>query len=177
MKVGEALVISPEGSRSKTGLLQPFKKGPFYIWEDLKAPIVPMVITGAFDLYPPGQQMAIPGKVYCHFLAPILPSEAANRHDMSRLLRKRMLECLRDVPVDAACELTWNQRLINIMSMLFLFAFYHFIYLMVPSSFLNTYSMMEISLVVVGITLSIYFYVLYMPKIKRAIPFLSKRME
>lgn len=45
-KTGEALVISPEGTRSKTGLLLPFKKGPFHIWDDKRIPIIPMVING-----------------------------------------------------------------------------------------------------------------------------------
>jgi 1-acyl-sn-glycerol-3-phosphate acyltransferase len=51
-KMGETIAIAPEGSRSKTGLLLPFKKGPFYICEDLGgAPIIPLLIIGAFDLY------------------------------------------------------------------------------------------------------------------------------
>eukprot|EP01041_Mallomonas_annulata_P013798 gene13798-29341_t len=53
LKPYDSLVIAPEGTRSKTGQLLPFKKGPFYLWEELQSPIVPIVIFGAFDLYPP----------------------------------------------------------------------------------------------------------------------------
>lgn len=43
-------VIAPEGTRSKTGVLGPFKKGPFLLAAKTKAPIVPWVIHGAADL-------------------------------------------------------------------------------------------------------------------------------
>jgi len=37
-----------------------FKKGPFHIWEQLdKAPIVPLLIFGAFDLFPPGEVVTL----------------------------------------------------------------------------------------------------------------------
>lgn len=51
---GGCIMIAPEGTRSKTGQLLPFKKGPFYIWEDLQSTIVPFLISGAFELCPPG---------------------------------------------------------------------------------------------------------------------------
>lgn len=51
---GSCIMIAPEGTRSKTGHLLPFKKGPFYIWEDLQSTIIPVVITGAYELCPPG---------------------------------------------------------------------------------------------------------------------------
>ena len=47
-----AVAISPEGTRSTSGNLLPFKKGLFYMWEELQAPVVPMLTFGAFDLFP-----------------------------------------------------------------------------------------------------------------------------
>jgi 1-acyl-sn-glycerol-3-phosphate acyltransferase len=49
------LVIAPEGTRSKTGQLLPFKKGAFHMWDELRIPIVPAVIYGAYDLCPVGK--------------------------------------------------------------------------------------------------------------------------
>lgn len=66
---------------------------------------------GSFELYPPGNSMTHPGKVYMRFLQPIQPHEAASREEMAVLLRRRMLESFLDVPDDVAAELTWSQRL------------------------------------------------------------------
>ena len=52
---GAAVQIAPEGTRSKSGQLMEFKKGPFYLQEQLQADIIPVVSFGAFDLYPPGR--------------------------------------------------------------------------------------------------------------------------
>jgi len=102
---GTCVTISPEGTRSLTGQLQPFKKGAFYTWEDLQVPLVPMVIFGAFDLHPPTASMTHPGRVVCRMLKPIKPEEvdpraepAVRRDILSRLLRRRMLEAGLDAP-------------------------------------------------------------------------------
>jgi len=55
------------------GNIVAFKKGPFYMWETLnKIPIIPMVVLGAYELYPPGSNLSHCGKVYCHYLTPII---------------------------------------------------------------------------------------------------------
>jgi 1-acyl-sn-glycerol-3-phosphate acyltransferase len=51
--VGDSLAVSPEGTRSKTGHLRPFKKGGFHLAQQLEWPILPVSIHGAFDLWPP----------------------------------------------------------------------------------------------------------------------------
>ena len=62
---GAAVQIAPEGTRSKTGQLMDFKKGPFYLQEQLQADIFPVVSFGAFDLYPPGR--CAPARItYCY---------------------------------------------------------------------------------------------------------------
>jgi hypothetical protein len=110
-KLGECMAISPEGTRSKSGQLLGFKKGPFHLWEQLQTPIIPIVTMGAFELYPPGCSMSHPGKVYMRFLEPIMPHEASTRDEMSALVRRRMLQSFRNVPDDVARELTWPQRI------------------------------------------------------------------
>ncbi len=45
-------VVFPEGTRSLTGELQPFKKGPFIMAIESRVPIVPTVIDGTFDILP-----------------------------------------------------------------------------------------------------------------------------
>jgi 1-acyl-sn-glycerol-3-phosphate acyltransferase len=76
---GRSLAISPEGTRSCSGLLREFKKGPFYLWEDTKLPITPALIFGAYELWPPAQVVPSPGLVVVRFGAAVMATEAAQQ--------------------------------------------------------------------------------------------------
>ncbi|WP_199744156.1 1-acyl-sn-glycerol-3-phosphate acyltransferase [Legionella sp. km772] len=52
MKSGIIIWIAPEGTRSKTGKLAPFKKGAFITAIQAQATIIPIGIRGAFDIIP-----------------------------------------------------------------------------------------------------------------------------
>ena len=114
---GDCLCMAPEGTRTKTGQLIAFKKGPFYVWEKLQTDIIPIVVFGGYELYPSGKQMTIPGRVYVRVLSPITSSEAKTREEMSRLLRLRMLEAFLDSPDEAGQSLTWPERRRNILAL------------------------------------------------------------
>lgn len=62
--------LAPEGTRSPKGEVLPFKKGAMYLALDSRAPIVPMLIDGAFELHPPGQVTTTPGHILIRFLPP-----------------------------------------------------------------------------------------------------------
>jgi 1-acyl-sn-glycerol-3-phosphate acyltransferase len=47
---GTHVWISPEGTRSKTGELQPFKKGPFQLALDAMLPVLPAALVGTRDV-------------------------------------------------------------------------------------------------------------------------------
>jgi 1-acyl-sn-glycerol-3-phosphate acyltransferase len=47
LRDGASFLIFPEGTRSRTGELLPFKKGGFVMALKAKAPVVPIAITGA----------------------------------------------------------------------------------------------------------------------------------
>jgi 1-acyl-sn-glycerol-3-phosphate acyltransferase len=53
MKAGTNVWISPEGTRSRTGTLNDFKKGGFVMAIETGATIVPVTIEGTFDILPP----------------------------------------------------------------------------------------------------------------------------
>jgi hypothetical protein len=82
-----------------------------------------MVIIGAYELFPPGHQMCVSGKVYVKFLKPIQYTEAKNRDNMSRLLRQRMLQAIENSPIDASAPPTLLQRLKSLLAIFTLFLF------------------------------------------------------
>lgn len=51
---GVSVVIFPEGTRSATGEVGPFKRGAFQIAYDLNLPVVPLSLTGTHDMMPKG---------------------------------------------------------------------------------------------------------------------------
>jgi 1-acyl-sn-glycerol-3-phosphate acyltransferase len=63
-----SLIAFAEGSRTRTGHVQPFKKGIFSIAQKLGVPIVPMSIVGSYEFFRTGHWMLRPGKitVYLH---------------------------------------------------------------------------------------------------------------
>ena len=67
-------MISPEGTRSLDGELQPFKRGAFHLSQQAQAEIVPVVIHGAWALCPPGRAVIRPGRVRVEVKPPLPPS-------------------------------------------------------------------------------------------------------
>lgn len=60
---GRSIIIYPEGTRSQTGELKPFKKGAFVIAIQTGLPVVPMAIHGTNAIWPPGAKMMHPGPI------------------------------------------------------------------------------------------------------------------
>jgi 1-acyl-sn-glycerol-3-phosphate acyltransferase len=63
VKSGVSVVIFPEGTRSPSGKLQPFKKGVFLIALKSQAPILPIAIRGTSRIMLKGDWRVYPGDV------------------------------------------------------------------------------------------------------------------
>ena len=72
---GRPLILFPEGTRSKDGKLQPFKKGAFHLATQAGVPVVPVIIRGTFEIMPPGSIRIRSGPVEVFFERPIDLSE------------------------------------------------------------------------------------------------------
>jgi putative phosphoserine phosphatase / 1-acylglycerol-3-phosphate O-acyltransferase len=95
---GLSLVISPEGTRSRTGELGPFKKGPFRIAMGASVPIVPIVIRNAEDLAPRNSNTMHAATIDVKVLPPIPTSDwtvrTLDRHIAE--IRQQFLDTLAD---------------------------------------------------------------------------------
>jgi 1-acyl-sn-glycerol-3-phosphate acyltransferase len=81
-------VVFAEGTRSKTGEVQPFKRGAFYLASKVGFPIVPVTVTGASKILPKGKFKIKSGTIYVHFDKPILTENIINRKDELELMEK-----------------------------------------------------------------------------------------
>lgn len=52
LKDGMSLVVFPEGRRTFTGEMGPYKRGAFLLADDLQLPVVPITIEGSFQIMP-----------------------------------------------------------------------------------------------------------------------------
>ncbi len=71
LQEGEPILIFPEGTRSRTGELRSFKPGLGLIARELRVPIVPTHIDGAYRAFPAGRYLPRPGRLTVTFGKPI----------------------------------------------------------------------------------------------------------
>jgi 1-acyl-sn-glycerol-3-phosphate acyltransferase len=84
---GVNMSVFPEGTRSQTGELLPFKKGPFYMALDAGVPIVPMTIVGTRAIWPKGSMSIKPGTATVVFHPPIDPKQYPEREALMDAVR------------------------------------------------------------------------------------------
>lgn len=94
---GMSAVVFAEGTRSRTGKLQPFKKGPFVLAIAAGVPVVPVYCAGTFTLMPKGSLRLTPHPVAVMIGDPI-PTKGLQYEDRERLMRevRGQVEALRD---------------------------------------------------------------------------------
>jgi 1-acyl-sn-glycerol-3-phosphate acyltransferase len=69
---GYSFLIFPEGTRSRDGRIQPFKRGGFFLALESRAPIIPISINGTDELMPRGKMFVGRGNVRVVFHQPVL---------------------------------------------------------------------------------------------------------
>jgi len=96
IRMGTSVMIFPEGTRSKDGVLQAFKKGGFILAIQSQQPILPISISGTHKVMPKGKWMITPGQVIITIHDPV-STEAIGLKDRQQLIeivRSRILQGL-----------------------------------------------------------------------------------
>lgn len=88
LKSGVHVSTFPEGTRSRTGKLLPFKKGPFYLAMESGAMVVPISIWGTEQMMTKGSLRIQPGTAHVAFRPPIDPADFGSRDELMRAVRE-----------------------------------------------------------------------------------------
>src|SRR5271156_817891 len=94
LRSGLHMLVYPEGTRSLDGRLSAFKKGPFFLAIETKAPIIPVAVSGTQTMMRKGSNAIIPGLARIQLLPAIEPSDYATRDELMRAVRNAIAEAL-----------------------------------------------------------------------------------
>ena len=91
LKQGKNIVIFPEGTRTHDGSVMEFKKTFAILSCELKVPVLPVRISGAFEALPRGKHFPGWNKITVEYLAPVTPAEGESYEALSDKVRDAIL--------------------------------------------------------------------------------------
>lgn len=92
---GWSILIYPEGTRSTTGELLPFKGGIGLLAEGLQVPVVPVAVFGGFEILPKGRSFPRPAPVRVVFGEPIRLHGKVETTELVSLLQDALASLVR----------------------------------------------------------------------------------
>ncbi|HEX4835072.1 MAG TPA: lysophospholipid acyltransferase family protein [bacterium] len=87
---GDALLIFPEGKISTDGRLQPPHDGPAFIASRAGVPIIPIGVSGTYQVWPLGTRVPHRGQITVNVGLPIVPEGGSTRTDQGALTARVM---------------------------------------------------------------------------------------
>lgn len=106
------VVVFPEGTRTRTGELQPFKKGAFVLALKAGVPVVPMGIAGSRAVLAKGGWRVRPGEIRLRIGRPIPTAgmTAADRDELLEMARVRVAALRREAAEALAAAADSRER-------------------------------------------------------------------
>jgi 1-acyl-sn-glycerol-3-phosphate acyltransferase len=87
LSAGWSVLIFPEGTRSRSGEMAPFKPGIGLVATRTGRPVVPVRITGLHDVLAPGRRLPRRGRVVVHFGEPLRARSGEGARDFTARLQ------------------------------------------------------------------------------------------
>jgi len=87
LPAGTGVLFFPEGTRSRSGELLPFRKGAFRVASDRGLAVLPMTVVGTEQLMPPGSLRIRPGRARLIIDRPIEPGAGTTEERVAQLSR------------------------------------------------------------------------------------------
>jgi 1-acyl-sn-glycerol-3-phosphate acyltransferase len=89
LRAGHAVMIFPEGERSRTGGVERFKAGAFRLAVSLQVPVLPVTIAGGDASWPPGRILPRPGRMKITYHPLVKPDPALEPREAAGDLARR----------------------------------------------------------------------------------------
>jgi 1-acyl-sn-glycerol-3-phosphate acyltransferase len=92
VRSGTSVIVFPEGTRSRTGRIQSFKKGPFVVAKEAGVPVVPVAISGSGTITP-SKTIAVHrgGTIRLAFGEPVDPAAFPTKEALLAEVRARII--------------------------------------------------------------------------------------
>lgn len=97
VRSGTSIIAFPEGTRSRTGRVQAFKKGPFVVAKQAGVPVIPIAISGSGKVTPSQHVAVFPGTIRVAAGEPIDPARFPDKESLLAEVRHRIIELHRSL--------------------------------------------------------------------------------
>jgi 1-acyl-sn-glycerol-3-phosphate acyltransferase len=105
---GISIIVFPEGTRSPDGEVKEFKRGAFLLAQYSKFPVVPISISGTYDMLPRQGWHFWPGTIYMRMGEPIPTRDLSHREleDLMGRVREKIIKNLKK----GSAERDWSEE-------------------------------------------------------------------
>lgn len=92
LEAGKAVLVFPEGTRTRDGQLGPMKRGIGVLARRSGAVVVPTFVDGAFKAWPRTARLPVPAHVSVSFGKPLLADPTSSDRDFSERVRQALVD-------------------------------------------------------------------------------------